>query len=181
MSDIPPDLIKRCTKPELIRWVTELLEQKESLYSEQCETLKKIAILQASFERQAQFNLGNPVKVMGDYQPINANDILNSQVGYGITNSQKIIQEQLPGELKTLLTQLELDVKTLIPKIPVEKRAKAEKNLATLVIEATSAEPDREWYSVSSKGLLEASAFVKDLTGNIAGTIGSLTKLLGLS
>jgi hypothetical protein len=33
---------------------------------------------------------------------------------------------------------------------------------------------------VSSEGLLEASAFVKDFTGNIAGTIGSLTKLLGL-
>ena len=28
--------------------------------------------------------------------------------------------------------------------------------------------------------LLEASTFVKDFSGNIAGTIGSLTKLLGL-
>lgn len=180
MSDIPPDLIKRCTKPELVRWVTELLEQKASLYSELCETLKKIAILQASFERQAQFNLGKHVKVLGDYQPINAHDILNSQVGQGNTNCQKNILEESSGELKALLTQLEQEVTELLLKLPEEKRAKAEKNLTALVAEATSAEPDREWYSVSSNGLLEASKYVKDFSGNIAGTLGSLTKLLNL-
>ncbi len=43
-----------------------------------------------------------------------------------------------------------------------------------------SAKPNRTLYSVSSDGLLEASKFVNDFTGNIAGTIGSLTKLLWL-
>ncbi|MBK8038885.1 MAG: hypothetical protein IPK22_17395 [Verrucomicrobiaceae bacterium] len=44
----------------------------------------------------------------------------------------------------------------------------------------TSTKPNRAWYSVSSEGLLEASKYVKDFTGNIAETLGSLTKLLGL-
>lgn len=45
---------------------------------------------------------------------------------------------------------------------------------------ATSTKPNRAWYSVSSAGLLEASEFVKDFSSNIAGTLGSLSKVLGL-
>lgn len=102
----------------------------------------------------------------------------NVQVAQTMTNCQQMIQNQNDGELKTLLTKLEQEVAELLLKLPEEKRAKVEKNLTALVVEATSAEPDREWYSVSSKGLLEASKYVKDFSGNIAGTLGSLTKLL---
>jgi hypothetical protein len=35
---------------------------------------------------------------------------------------------------------------------------------------------DRAWYSVSSKGLLEAAEFVKDFSGEIAGTLNNLGK-----
>jgi hypothetical protein len=34
----------------------------------------------------------------------------------------------------------------------------------------------RAWYSVSSKGLLEAAKFVKDFSGEIAGTLKNLGK-----
>jgi hypothetical protein len=47
-----------------------------------------------------------------------------------------------------------------------------------LVKQATNKKPDRKWYSLSAEGLLEASKFVKDFSGNIAGTVGQLGKLL---
>lgn len=133
---------------------------------------------------------GKTIIVEGDYitgdktmntddHSIHARDISNSQVGQTLTNCTNMIQQQAPGELKSLLTKLEQEVAELLLKLPEEKRAKVEKNLTVLVTEATSAEPDREWYSVSSKGLLEASKYVKDFTGNIAGTLVSLTRVLG--
>jgi len=38
----------------------------------------------------------------------------------------------------------------------------------------TSGTPDRAWYSVSSKGLLEAATFVKNFSGEIAGSLMNL-------
>jgi internalin A len=113
-------------------------------------------------------------------QSIHARDITNSQVGQTLTNCQNIIQQQAPGELKSLLEKLEQDVADLLLKLPEEKREETAKDLKLLVEEATSAKPNRKWYSVSKEGLLEAAAAVTDFTGNIAGTLGSLTKLLGM-
>jgi hypothetical protein len=38
----------------------------------------------------------------------------------------------------------------------------------------TSKTPDRAWYSVSSKGLLEGAKFVKDFSAEIGGTLKNL-------
>ena len=38
----------------------------------------------------------------------------------------------------------------------------------------TSGTPDRAWYSVSSKGLLEVTKFVKDFSAEISGTLKNL-------
>ncbi len=111
---------------------------------------------------------------------IHARDITQSQVSQTMTKCQNLIQEQPPGEMKTLLTQLEKQVTELLAILPEEMREETGKDLKLLVEEATSAKPNRKWYSVSSEGLLDASKYVKDFTGNIAGTIGSLGKLLGM-
>jgi hypothetical protein len=66
----------------------------------------------------------------------------------------------------------------LIQRLPEDKREDAADNLKLLVDAAVAKEPKRRWYEVSSRGLLDASKFVKDFTGNIAGTIGQLGKLL---
>ena len=51
-------------------------------------------------------------------------------------------------------------------------------NLAMLVKQATNPKPNRKWYSLSAEGLLEASKWVKDFTGDITGTVGKLGRLL---
>jgi hypothetical protein len=59
--------------------------------------------------------------------------------------------------------------------LPEEKKDEAPQvaeNLEIMVKRATSEKPNRKWYSLSAEGLLEA--WVKDLTGNIGGTIKNL-------
>ena len=72
-------------------------------------------------------------------------------------------------------------MQTLIKNLPADKSKEAQKvadKLEVVVKQATSEEPDREWYSLSAKGLLEASKWVKDFTGNIGGTLLNLGKKL---
>ncbi len=108
-------------------------------------------------------------------------DVINSQVGQTLTNCTNMINQQAPGEKKDLLGELRRQVEEMIKSMPKNKKDEAPqvaKKLETLVDQATSAKPDREWYSLSAKGLLEASQWTKDFTGNIIGTIMPIGKLL---
>jgi internalin A len=122
-------------------------------------------------EHQSPMSIDQSINIGGDN---------NGQVAQLMTNCTNMIQNQSEGELKTLLKKLEQEVKALLPKLPEEKREETAGNLELLTKAVTSTKPNRAWYSLSSEGLLEASKFVKDFTGNIAGTLGSLTKVLGL-
>jgi hypothetical protein len=112
---------------------------------------------------------------------ITARDITNSQVGQTLTNCQVMVQQQAPGAQRELLETLTSDVNWLVKQLPAAKADEAPavaENLELLVKQATSAKPNRKWYDVSTEGLLEASKWVKDFSGNITGTIGQLGKLL---
>jgi internalin A len=72
-------------------------------------------------------------------------------------------------------------VQKLIDSLPEDKKdvaSQVAENLEMLVKQATSEKPNRKWYSISAEGLVEASKYVKDFTGNIAGTIKSLGKAI---
>ncbi|TDU72826.1 hypothetical protein EI77_01291 [Prosthecobacter fusiformis] len=103
---------------------------------------------------------------------------VNSQVGQTLSQCTLMVQQQTAGEVKSLLESLTKDVKTLIEKLPEDKQEEAATNLELLTKAVTIAKPNRAWYSVSAEGLIEASKFVKDFTGNIAGTVGQLRKLV---
>ena len=108
-------------------------------------------------------------------------NVTNSQVGQTLTNCTNLVQQQAPGERKDLLEALTRDVEKLIASLPEGKKEEAKQvanDLKSLVEEATSPKPRRKWYSLSAEGLLEASKYVKDFTGDIVGTIKSLGKLL---
>ena len=102
------------------------------------------------------------------------------QFGEVLNNCTNVINQRASGETKELLEKLRNDVEKLIRGLPSEQAEvaeKASKSLQRLVDTATEKNPDREWFSLSAKGLLEASKFVKDFTGNITGTIGQLGKV----
>ena len=105
--------------------------------------------------------------------------IINSQVGQSLTNCTNIVGLQPAGERKDLLEALTRDVERLIKAMPAEKQEDAPQvanNLEALLKQAASTKPDRKWYSLSAEGLLEASTWVKDFSGNIGGTILNLGK-----
>jgi internalin A len=67
----------------------------------------------------------------------------------------------------------------LQPKLPEDKREETGLLAERLEEAATKNDPkSRAWYSISAKGLLEASKCVKDLSGNIGGTIANLGKAI---
>ena len=123
----------------------------------------------------------NRDKPMSDQRIHIGGNVTNSQVGQTLTNCTNTVQQQAPGERKDLLEALVKQVQQLIAALPVDKQEEAPQvaeNLEMLVKQATSAKPNRKWYSVSKDGLLEASQFVKDFGVSIAGTLGSLEKLV---
>ena len=108
-------------------------------------------------------------------------NVTTAQVGQTLTNCTNLIQQQAPGKRKDLLEELTKQVQQLLVRLPEEKQEDAPQvaeNLEMLVKQATSAKPNRKWYDVSADGLLEASNFVKDFSGNIAGTLKNLGKTL---
>ena len=108
-------------------------------------------------------------------------NVINAQVGQTLTNCTNTVQQQAPGERKDVLEELVKQVQQLIEALPAEKREEAPevaKNLDRLVEEATSAKPNRKWYSVSKDGLLEAAQFVNDFGITIGKTLGRLDKLM---
>ena len=121
-------------------------------------------------------------KPMGHDQSIHiGGNVTHSQVGQTLTNCTNSVQQQAPGERKDLLEKLVKQVQQLIAALPAENQEEAPQvaeNLEMLVKQATSAKPNRKWYSVSKDGLLEASQFVKDFGVSMAGTLGSLEKLM---
>jgi len=133
------------------------------------ETLAEVAIL---LER-AGWRDDHSIHICGN--------VTNSQVAQTLTNTTNIVQQQPPGEKKDLLDQLRRDVEALISHLPADKADEASQvaeNLEMLVKQATSDKPNRKWYSVSAEGLLEASTWVKDFSGNIFGTVRQVGKLI---
>jgi hypothetical protein len=67
-------------------------------------------------------------------------------------------------------------VQQLLKALPVEKHEEVATNLELAMKAATSARPNRSWYSVSADGLMEASKYAKDFSGNIASALTNVGK-----
>jgi hypothetical protein len=128
-------------------------------------------------ERSTIIITESKVEVMGDKKTNITMRDNYGQVGETLTNCTNMIQQQAAGERRDQLEELQREVKVLIEHLPANKKDAAPqvaKNLKELVEQATSDKPDRRWYSVSAEGLLEASKWVKNFSGNIGGTIKNL-------
>jgi hypothetical protein len=105
----------------------------------------------------------------------------NAQVAAVMTHCTNIINNQSTGEQKDLLETLQKQVADILSGPPDEKlqlKKKVTNELKELTEGVTSGTPDRAWYSVSAKGLLEAAKFVKDFTGEIGETLKNLGKTI---
>lgn len=134
--------------------------------------------------RKASYAGDNHVHIQGDYiagvkqTQIRIDGDNYGQIGERLTNCSNRIRNHSTEGVAALLTKLEYEVQSLIKRMPENKKEHATKHWETLVEAATSEMPDRKWYSVSAKGLLEAATWVKDFTGNISGTLANLKRML---
>jgi internalin A len=104
-------------------------------------------------------------------------NVINSQISQEMTNCSNMINNS-HEDYKILLEQLKNQTNDLIKNLPKEMHESVVENLELAIKSVTKATPDRAWYSVSTAGLLEASKYVKDFTGNIAGTIAILGEMV---
>jgi hypothetical protein len=92
------------------------------------------------------------------------------------------IQQVENPELKVGLEKLHNDVTSMLANLDGKqdhrRAAQVRRNLASLIRAVSQPDPQRKWYTLSAKGLIEASRFVKDFTGNIAGAVGQIGKVL---
>ena len=104
---------------------------------------------QALVEPTPQLNQASEPQARGDARvPLGA--FTNSQVGQALTNCTNTVQQQAPGDRKDLLEELVKQVQQLIAALPAEKQDEAlqvAENLERLVKQASSAKPNRKWYS----------------------------------
>lgn len=108
-------------------------------------------------------------------------NVYNSQVGQTLTNCTNMVNQQTPGPKKDAMDQLRREVEDLLKRLPEDKMSEAPQvveKLETAIKEAAKQEPDREWYSLSTKGLMKAAGWVSGFTDKIGKAVRSLGTLL---
>ncbi len=105
-------------------------------------------------------------------------NVTNSQVGQTLINCTNMANQQPAGPRQELVETLNRDAQKLIETLPEDKKDEAAENLEMLLKQATGKKPNRDWYSLSAKGLLEAATWVKDFSGNIGASVLDLGKLI---
>nr|WP_081983983.1 COR domain-containing protein [Massilia sp. JS1662] len=111
-------------------------------------------------------------------------NVTNSQIGQSLQNCTNLIHSQPDGEKKALLSEITKETTKIIEALPEEKKPESEQitnNLEQLVKQATSEKPNKQWYSISTEGLIEAANWIKDYSGNIVPTLEKLGKILGFT
>lgn len=113
-----------------------------------------------------------------DVHSVNVGRDNYGHTGLTLANCSNIVEQHAPGAQRDLMEEVEHEVKKLIAALPDEKKEIPAGDLEHLLKGATASPPNRRWYEVSASGLMEASGWFKDFTGNIAGSIRNLGKAI---
>lgn len=126
------------------------------------------------------YNEGDELMDIDNSTNIGGN-VYNSQVGQTLTNCTNMVNQQAPGPKKDAMDQLRREVEDLLKRLPEDKMSEAPQvveKLETAIKEAAKQEPDQEWYSLSTKGLMKAAGWVSGFTDKIGMAVKSLGTLL---
>jgi hypothetical protein len=128
-------------------------------------------------ERIAQMTYQEKVIKIGNNNTISAPVVIADS----IQNSFNVLKDVPSDDVRSLLEELLTSVTELSKKVPAEKSADAEsmaRDVETLVKEASSSKPRRQWYEVSLDGLKQAAINIGDLADPIMGIVSKLFPLL---
>lgn len=114
--------------------------------------------------------LGN-VSVGGDF---------NLAIAESITDSfNRVTKSQTDVTLKAKLEELTQVIAELSNKLSPPLAERVSQDLSSLVTEAISPTPRKEWYEVSAQGILDATKSVAELAAPVASAISAVLALIG--
>lgn len=132
-----------------------------------CDTVKHVHS-EATTMTQIEVTLGNGVKIHGDF--VVANSIMDS--------FKKASSSNESDELKDVLKKLATAAGKMTEKLPAETAKQVARDLDTLIAEATSPAPRRQWWQLSIDGLKKAAQDVGEIGKPVLQLAGLLVPLL---
>ena len=111
-----------------------------------CDTIQSIRTEAITMSKN-EINIGDNATVYGDI--VAANSIRNSL--------NKVSLAEVPSELKERLKELTIAIEKMSKSLPKENAQQVARDLETLVAEATSDFPRKEWWQLSVDGLKKAA------------------------
>jgi hypothetical protein len=138
-------------------------------------------IVNYTFEKEVVMTGGN---IGGSYNQkvvVGPGGTIQGSVANGVIQDsiKSIESSDANDELKAELKKLTALVQDMVGHLDETQAKRAANQLKTLTDEATAPSPDPKWYSVSSKGLLDAAEFAGEFAGKIGASLASITKILG--
>ena len=132
-----------------------------------CDTVQQIHS-EATTMTQIEVKLGNGATIHGDF--VVANSIKDS--------FNKVSSSGAPDELKGLLEKLTTAVGKMTEQLPNETAQQVARDLDTLVAEATSPAPRKQWWQLSIEGLKKAAQDIGEIGKPVLELAGLLVPLL---
>lgn len=132
-----------------------------------CDTIKQIHS-EAITMTHIQVKLGDGSIIHGDF--VVANSIKDS--------FNKASASNAPNNLKELLEKLTVAVGKMSEQLPKETATQVARDLDTLVVEATSSAPRRQWWQLSIDGLKQAAQGIGEFGKPVIELVGLLLPLL---
>jgi hypothetical protein len=115
-----------------------------------------------------KINIGDNATVYGDV--VAATSIRNS--------FNKVEKSEIPDKLKESLKKLSLAVEKMSEKLPKDSAQQVARDLETLVAEATSPAPRKEWWNLSIEGLKKAAKDVGEIGKPVLELAGTIVAIL---
>ncbi|MCP4050664.1 MAG: hypothetical protein GY730_08170, partial [bacterium] len=92
----------------------------------------------------------------------------------------QIEQSNAKDDVKAKLKELSKAVETMVKELPEKKADEVSEGLSTYVKEVVKEEPRKEWYQLTSKGLIEAAKTVNTIGPNVIQTIQEIGTMIGM-
>jgi hypothetical protein len=164
---------------------TAILQRIRPLRRVVLSAVERFTVGKGSVDTVIVVEAGGRYEMTRNEQNVNISGTVHGDVQVGqlvaqtIANAMNWIQgSDAPDELKARLMEVQQLTAELVKKAPPDVQEKAAKSLDVLTKEATSDKPDRAWYEVSAKGLIEAAQTVAELTGPISTAVKAVLALL---
>jgi hypothetical protein len=132
-----------------------------------CDSIERIHT-EAMTMSKNEINIGDNATIYGDV--VAAQSIKNS--------FNKVASSEAPDDVKDLLKKLAVAVEKMSESLPKETAQQAARDLETLVAEATSKSPRKEWWQLSVEGLKKAAINVGEIGKPVLELAGKVVMLL---